>query len=167
MLKAQLFEAIDRNSKQLVDLVNTLTPEQLLLRPEGKWSVLEQLEHIALTDKIVGLLLMRPHSSIAETETVMGQARLEKIIVTLRARKVAAPDLLQPTGSIQTAEQFTTQFTEQRTAFKAAVNDGTIVLDSRTFKHPYLGEMTVIDWYHFIPLHAQRHLEQIKDILGN
>ena len=167
MLKNQLFEAIDRNSKQLVDLVNTLTPEQLLLRPEGKWSVLEQLEHIVLTDKIVGLLLMRPHSSIAETETVMGQARLEKIIVTLRARKVAAPDLLQPTGNIQTAEQFNTQFTEQRTAFKAAVNDGTIVLDSRTFKHPYLGEMTVIDWYHFIPLHAQRHLEQIKDILSN
>jgi hypothetical protein len=167
MLKIQLFEAIDRNTNQLVDLVNTLNPAQLQLKLEGKWTVLEQLEHIVLTDKIVGMLLMRPHSSIAETETVVGQARLEKIIVTLRARKVAAPDLLQPTGKIQTAEQFNTQFTAQRTAFKAAVNDGTIVLDSRTFKHPYLGEMTVIDWYHFIPLHAQRHLEQIKDIIGN
>ena len=167
MLKAQLFEAIDHNTNQLVDLVKTLNPSQLLLRPEGKWSVLEQLEHIVLTDKIVGLLLMRPHSSIAETETVIGQARLEKIIVTLRGRKVAAPDLLQPTGSIQNAEQFITEFTAQRTAFKAAVNDGKIVLDSRTFKHPYLGEMTVVDWYHFIPLHAQRHMEQIKEILTN
>jgi len=167
MLKDQLFEAIDRNTTQLVALVNSLSPAQLSLHPEGKWTVLEQLEHIVLTDKIVGMLLMRPHSSIAETDTVMGQARLEKIIVTLRGRKVAAPDLLQPTGRIQTAEQFITQFTEQRNAFKTAVNDGSIELDSRTFKHPYLGEMTVIDWYHFIPLHAQRHLEQIKDILGN
>lgn len=167
MLKVQLFEAIDRNTKQLIDLVNTLSPAQLRLKPEGKWSVLEQLEHIVLTDKIVGLLLMRPHSSVAETDTVIGQERLEKIIVTLRARKVAAPDLLQPTGSIQTAEQFTIQFTEQRNAFKEAVNNGKIVLDSRTFKHPYLGEMTVIDWYHFIPLHAHRHLEQIKEILAN
>lgn len=167
MLKHQLFEAIDRNTEQLVNMVNTLSSSQLLLKPEGKWSVIEQLEHIVLTDKIVGLMLMRPHSSLAETDTVIGQERLEKIIVTLRARKVAAPEFLQPTGSIQTVAQFTTQFTAQRTAFKEAVNQGKIALDSRTFKHPYLGEMTVIDWYHFIPLHAQRHLEQIKEILAN
>lgn len=167
MLKEVLFKAIDSNTQLLLDTVRGLSEEQLQRRPAGKWSVLEQLEHIVLTDRVVDLLLMREPNSMAETDTIIGQERLEKIIVTLRARKVAAPDLLLPKGHIKTISAFEEQFTKQREAFKTKVENGQIILNRQSYKHPYLGEMTVIDWYHFIPLHAQRHLEQIKDILSS
>lgn len=166
MSKDLLFEAIDRNTKTILDTIDSLSPEQLLIKPEGKWSIIEQLEHIVLTDKVVSLMLMRTPSSVSETDTILGQERLEKIIVTLRGRKVQAPDFLQPKGSIKSKTEFQEQFTQQREAFKQKVENGEIILSNNTYKHPYLGEMTVIDWYHFIPLHAQRHLEQIKDILN-
>ncbi len=166
MIRELLFKSIDNNTTRLIELVGKLTPEQLQLRIAGKWSIAEQLEHIILTDKVVGLLLLQDPFSKAETDTIIGQERLEKIIVTLRQRKVMAPDVLQPKGTIKTFEAFREQFTKQRENFKQTVVDGRIVLNSSTHKHPYLGEMTVIDWYHFIPLHAQRHLEQIQEILA-
>lgn len=166
MLKETLLLAIDRNTNAIITAIGALKPEQLLLKSKGKWSVIEQLEHIVLTDKVVSLLLTRTSDSVAENDTIFGQERLEKIIVTLRARKVQAPDFLHPKGSITTFEAFKLQFTSQRDALKKMVEDGSLPLNNAIHKHPYLGEMTVIDWLHFIPLHAQRHFEQIKDILA-
>jgi hypothetical protein len=47
---------------------------------------------------------------------------------------------------------------------KAAVEPGEIAFDGQTWPHPYLGEMTKLDWLHFLIAHTDRHLAQIGEI---
>jgi hypothetical protein len=39
------------------------------------------------------------------------------------------------------------------------------VIDNRMFPHPYLGNLTMVDWCYFIISHADRHCLQIQDKL--
>ena len=162
-----LFQNLDINTQEILNLTENLTPAQLLLHPENKWSIIQILEHIILTDRIVIRLLSKKSESHSDTTEIHGHERLHRMIVTMRSRLVNAPDMLQPKGDIQTLEAFKQVFTEQRLLLKSDIADGKITIDNRIEKHPYLGEMTMSDWMHFMPLHAKRHLEQIRDILNS
>jgi hypothetical protein len=161
------FQMLDRNTQEAVQLASACADQELKIKKENKWSIIEILEHIAITDRLVLSFLTRPSANSSENDVVLGFEKLNRILVGMRARKIVAPDFLQPKGEIGDIESFEKIFRKQRELLKKSLETGKIVLDNRTYKHPIMGEMTVRDWLNFMPLHAQRHLDQIKELREN
>jgi hypothetical protein len=156
---------LDNNTDETLSLAKSCSSVQLSLKKDGKWSIMEILEHIVIVDKICYLMLQRPADKVVESLDLFGREKLAKIMVVQRDRKVQAPEQLNPKGDIKDIMSFEKVFLEQRNMLKQAIETNKIMVDTRTHKHPFLGEMTIKDWLNFIPLHTKRHLEQIKDIL--
>lgn len=163
-LKSYL-QILKENSDSLEQILLACTQEQLEFRKGNSWNILEIAEHILKTERLVFSLLLKSVESNSDREEILGFDKLNKLIVQFRARKVQAPDILKPEGEFTTVTEFLKSFNEQRALLKSALQNESIKIDNRIHKHPYLGEMTLRDWLYFIPLHAQRHQNQMKDLL--
>ena len=130
--------------------------------------MLEVLEHIYLTDRIIHTIVSRPSDDKSSSEEIIGDDKMKNILVEQRtSKKVSAPEILKPKGSIKDLDTFENIFLAQRKAFKEDIVAGNIIIDNRIHKHPLLNEMTIADWLNFTVHHTQRHIEQIKEIINN
>lgn len=158
-------EILDENSSRTIKLAYSISDDALTLKLPGKWSPLEILEHIFLTDKIVLILLSRPSVNKHTSTHILGSEKLEKFLIDGRNHKVEAPEALHPKGLFPNLDAFEIAFLEQRKQLKLKLDSGEIIMDNRIHKHIRLGEMTISDWLYFIIHHTNRHLEQIQDML--
>lgn len=161
----KFLEQLDKNSEATFKLVQDCTTVQLHYPPSSRWSIMQVLEHVCITEKLVGNLLLTPFETVAPGHTVLGEEKLRKLIVRDTEHKVKAPESLQPKGEITDIQTFERTFLYQRNQLKKNLLTGQIVIDNRSRKHPFLGEMTVSDWLYFIPFHNERHQAQISSIL--
>lgn len=76
-----------------------------------------------------------------------------------------APEALLPKGEVTDVDAFKKRFQEQRKELKEDIENGKLIIDNRTRKHPRLGEMTVSDWLYFLISHTERHVEQIGELV--
>ena len=164
MILTDYLGTLDTNTRDIIAVASSFE-NKVYNVPEGKWSPLQILEHIYLTDRVVIMMLSRPSEQYHNDKHILGSARLEKVIVTRRDVKVEAPDALQPKGQFENGADFVHAFSEQRKDLSTKLSNGEIAVDNRVHKHLRLGEMTIADWLYFMVHHSQRHLEQIKDIL--
>ena len=123
------------------------------------------LEHIYLTDKIVIAIINRPTEKLHTDEEFIGNEKLKRWLVEKQAKKVKAPEMLEPKGDLKDVATFEKVFLAQRNLLKHQIEKGEIVIDNRIHKHPMLGEMTISDWLYFLIHHTQRHLEQAKELI--
>jgi uncharacterized damage-inducible protein DinB len=156
---------LNRNTGELLNLVRNRDDETLNHRSFNSWSILQVLEHLLITEKYVIDLLSKPGEKLADKHEIKGSEKLHRLLVDMRARKVKAPDMLEPKDKIVDLGDFNTQFLKLRTSLAEKLEDGSIVVDQRVHSHPTLGEMTVSDWLHFLISHSRRHMEQIRDVL--
>jgi DinB superfamily len=157
------FQQLHQSETETLDLISVCKGKNILHKPEGKWNVLEILEHILMTEKLVRHIVKNPTDVEAASDVVVGEAKLRHFLVEDKNRKVNAPDFLHPKGEIKSVEDFEMAFKEFRNKLKEDLTSGKIQITNRTQKHPMIGEMTITDWLHFLPLHTQKHLEQIKE----
>lgn len=165
MEKTYFLNLLDQNTEEVLALVKTCSADQLRFKQDGQWSMLEILEHIIIVDKLCAALLLKPSNETATDLNLYGKAKLNKILVEGRTRKVQAADILKPKGAIENISLFEKVFLAERNLLKENIENKKIIIDNKTHKHPLLGAMTIADWLHFIPCHTERHLEQIKDLL--
>lgn len=158
---------IQENKIELLNSFVNMNKEDLEFKPaENVWSVLEVLEHIFMINKAVLKVIVTPPIENHESSTyeLFGENKLNHLIVTKRANKVPAPDFSNPTGrfaSIQDAEQNLNSLIDK---IVEHINNNKIEEETITVKHPMLGEMTKVDWIHFMIAHTNRHLLQIEEV---
>lgn len=162
---SEYIQKLDHHAEELFSLLDSCKEEELRTKQEDHWSILEVCEHIYLTEKTVITLLFRSIEKKSDKSEIFGAEKLRKIIIQLRARKVSAPEFLKPKGLFQSLSEFKNEFTRHRDLLKQGLLNGKIVISNGVYPHPYLGEMTLRDWLHFIPTHTERHLYQISDLL--
>lgn len=154
---------LEQNTDKLLDTVKDYPIEKLTNRNGSEWSILEILEHIYLTDKVIYSLVAKPSESKSETNEIVGRNKLENILVEQRSQKQQSPDLLKPKGNFKNLNDFNSALTTLRATIKNSISTGVIQLDNRIHNHFILGEMTITDWLNFILFHTERHLQQIKE----
>lgn len=157
-------ENLDHTTNTVLQVAKDCSPEQLHFKEAGKWSVLEILEHLYLTDRVIFTIISRPSETISPSSEIVGNEALQKILVEKRGHKIISPDMLQPKGEIKDLDALVNLFTSQRETLKKDLLGNKIVIDNRVHKHPFLGEMTIADWLNFTIHHTQRHLEQINEL---
>lgn len=165
MEKLDYFEYLEDDTAHFLDWIETLEPNQFNLKEEGKWGVFEVLEHILLVEDICIKMLLRPSDLIHDKTERLGKEVLHRLIIDRREKKMSAPEILHPKGSITTIQMFKEQFVRQRKQLQTQIQQNQLIIDHRMYKHPFLGEMTVTDWLYFIPLHTNRHLKQIQKLV--
>jgi len=156
---------LDKNTKDTLHAAKNCSPEQLRFRENGKWSILQILEHICITDRVIHKIILKPSDNLHDTHELVGDARLKKILVDLRARRIESPEMLRPQDVLPDFKTFEKLFVTERNLLKQNLQTGRIVVDNRIHKHPFLDNMTIVDWLNFLIHHTQRHLEQIKENL--
>jgi hypothetical protein len=157
-----LLSYLHASRKQLLDSLAGLSPEQLNYKPApDRWSVAEVAEHLILTEDLLRESARKTLATAAPAKIPDGPTD-QHIIDRYKDRvnRAEAPPMLKPASKWKTAEELSREFGRRR--------DGTLEY-VRTTADPLR--------YHFSPggqsayqmllvlgAHAERHVEQIKDV---
>lgn len=145
------------------EAVRGLSEEDALLSPgEGRWSVLECLEHICVSeDNFYEALLTR----IPCVNQAGRRDREENIIhwAPLRQDRITAPERLRPMGRFSSLADAVDHFSRARARTIEYVEHCDRDLRLYRAKHPTFGEITGEEFLIIIALHPARHANQILE----
>ena len=156
---------LDETTNDILKLAETCSTEQLNYKQGVSWNILEIIEHLYLTDRVIYTVISRPSEIINSSLAIIGKETMQKILVEKRSRRITSPDVLQPKGEIKDLTTLVDMFVNQRETWKRDLSTGKISIDNRVHMHLIMGKMTIIDWLNFTVHHTQQHIEQVKDII--
>lgn len=173
MSTARIDEIFEYNAavrEELRAVVGGISAEQEFAVPEGEatWSAAQILEHLSLTEEGMGKIcsmLLRASTPDEGKAADYSDGFIERAIRFDKV-KVKTPPTGEPTGAITAADSLRkmdsnrAKLETKRHRFKE--NDPC----SASFPHPYLGEMTALEWLALIGMHEKRHLRQLKELLA-
>jgi uncharacterized damage-inducible protein DinB len=148
----------------MVTWLDSLTPSQVTERivPE-KWSVLEHLEHLFVSEKGTSRLMAMPAEPIERDLAAMRQ-RMVGGLADLNT-KYAGGSTLDPKGRFQDYAEWRAAFLANRTTLIEALSLGGDGLCT-FYTHPYFGQLNRQEWVAFTMLHAERHLAQMRAMVN-
>lgn len=155
---------IDKSTQDLLEILKGCSSEFVHFKNDIQWSILEIIEHIYLTDRVIYTIISSTSDTRNFSPEIIGDKNLQKILVINWKEKIKSPDILKPKGEITNMGTLVNLLINQRELWKDDVLKGKISIDNRIFVHPFLGKMTVIDWVNFAIHHTQRHIHQIEGI---
>jgi hypothetical protein len=172
---AEIYEANAKIREKLKSLVTDLSDEQINIRPnETAWTIREIVEHLAIVENGMAKISARLLQKSAEEDLANdGRANisrefLEKAggIADRRTRKLQAPDIVQPGGTLSIAESFAKM--EESAGILKQIRTGLETVNTQKYKfpHPFFGDLTATEWLSLIGGHETRHIDQIEEILS-
>lgn len=161
-----IFE-LEKTQNELLNALGSSTLQQLTHKEKDKWNILEIIEHILITERTIVNIIIKPSNELSQSDEIIGKGKLYEVLINSINKKITTIESLKPKGDIQDIIYFKSIFKTHREAFKKDLQTGKIIIDSRVFKHPYLGDMTVVDWLYFLLYHTQRHLQHILVVLNS
>lgn len=162
-----VFRLNDVMSKKLRSVVEGISAEQAETRPSpDRWSVAEIVEHVAIVEggivricsKLIGKAkageILSDGTFYLSPEFISGSERIE-------AMKLEAPERTHPKGTVLIADSL--KLIDGSYTELLALREDIEKYDARSFKfpHPYLGDMSALEWLVLAGGHKSRHLKQI------
>jgi hypothetical protein len=165
-LTRRLLSEIDVHRAALHEAVQAV-PEELRERKPSpdRWSVVEILEHLAITEQRITRLVV---DAAANLEPGEPPATAELPVPTMarlldRTARVEAPERVRPQGTVSAANAWQ-QLEESRAALRGAVEsaeDRNLTAVQRP--HPLLGNLDLYQWVISVGGHEARHTVQIRE----
>jgi hypothetical protein len=170
----ELSEHLDRERSLLRDAVASVPVEHHGIQPVGGgWSCLEILEHLAIVERRIGMLLQ---SKIDEGRAAgLGPDFDESpILPTLglghvsdRSAKVAAPEATHP-KTVRPIDEIWQSLDASHAQFRdlLVASEG-LNLARLEHPHPRFGTLNLYAWFAFVASHEGRHAAQIRETCGS
>ncbi len=155
----------NNNLQQFLQLLSQVPAEALQYKQAEEWNLLEILDHIIVTESLVMSTISKESGNFSDNLELFGFGKLQKLLIDYRHKKVKAPSGLEPRKTNLSLQDLLLEFQNQRNRLMDEIQNGSLWMSAEVYPHPMLGEMTVIDWLHFILLHSQRHFLQMQDQL--
>ena len=166
---------LEQSHGTFVDVILALPPDvRDAPAPEGRWSVAEHVEHLAIVEDGTGRLISKLIKGIADagaTETDEGgetgsiEASMERYQVWTTNHPIVAPDYVKPHGTLSATDALAQLSTARARVVDAFRRASGLALGDTTHPHPVLGPLTVYQWGVFLAQHEQRHLAQIRRVV--
>lgn len=154
--------------EDLVRAVKGLTEAQLKFKAApDRWSILECLEHIALSEPVIWSLMQKSLGEPVESEKVASVKMTDQELiakVTDRSGKVQAPEMLKPSGKFANAAAALAAFVEQRNQEIKFLETTAAPLRFHVGQHPVLGPMNALQLALLNAAHGKRHTLQIEEV---
>ncbi|MEO7963673.1 MAG: DinB family protein [Gemmatimonadaceae bacterium] len=162
----------DKARAELLETVQKVDASRTLDRPaDSPWSVRDVVEHLLLVEKSSLRALFRTlrnakEKGIAqETETNSLQPLIDDVERRIKTGRRVAPDYTRP-SSEATLPELVDQLKQSREGLHSWANEGDgSALDTISFPHPALGELSLYGWVVMLGAHERRHAEQIREIV--
>lgn len=171
MDKADLIKALRNQSGEVRNLLAACDDSAFNRKPDGKWSIAEQTEHLRKSVTPVNLALSLPkitfylfgRSSFSrpyEEITALYQKKLRE-----GARASAA--FVPPTGKVWDREELLAAFDRAHETFTQRLDTWTDKdLDTCRLPHPILGLLTMREMALFTLYHLSHHHRSMRELAG-
>lgn len=160
--RAQLILELGESRKALTDALAGITEEEAARKPEGGWSILGCVEHLAMTERGMLAMISRATEPADPGDRSAQEARIRDLGAN-RERKLPAPEAAHPSGRYETLELALTRFQEARDRTIAYVEKCEDDLRGRIVHHP-VGDITARECLLLMIEHPRRHSAQIREI---
>jgi hypothetical protein len=161
--RERLLECLEAGRLELLSAIERISEEEAVAKPaDGGWSALENVEHVAITEKLMlRRLAMQPVALLQEMSRER-EAVLYSRIAT-RGRKVDAPESAQPKGRYATLGDAIAAFLRTRERTLQWLEKCEFDLRSHAVEHPAVGPATVYEFLLIMAAHPARHARQILE----
>lgn len=169
---AEVVAALDASHRGLRQLVASIPAERRNAPSgDGRWSIAENLEHLAIVEDGTGRLISKLIKQLAEvgaqeTERSSIGHSIDQFAIWKSDRKIVAPESVRPGVGLD-ADAALERLTASRERVMDAFRKGSgLALGSLTYPHPALGTLNVYQWGLFLAHHERRHAAQIREAAG-
>ena len=166
--RATALALLARSRTAVLTAVDGLTDRQARWKPADRWSILEYIEHLAVSEDGLVALVKRSLESPAHAETAEERStREQKIRATPMPRGVnRAPDHFQPAARFESLNDAMAALLAARERTIAYAESTTDDLRRHFAPHPVLGEMDGYQWLCGNARHAETHAAHVMEIRG-
>lgn len=158
---------LNRSRQTLLDAVNGVTENQARWKPAAdRWSILEYVEHLAISDDGLIAVIKRSLSTPARPETeAQRRERETKIRETPIPRGAnRAPEMLQPGGRFASLEDAIAAFLAARERSIEYARTTPEDIRSHFTDHSVLGPLDGYQWLMGNARHAETHAAHVAEI---
>jgi hypothetical protein len=156
---------LERTQAIIDEVTAGMTPAQMTVHPEGKWSTAGILEHLERAFSSTADRLIRcveegqPHTRPETWEQRLGRWLVVEVGYFPTGRE--APAYVQPEG--RPASESLAEFSRALASLDAACHaaERRFGLDATVANHPILGPFSVRQWRRFHLVHTRHHAKQI------
>lgn len=158
-----------RSRQTLLDAVDGVTDNQARWKPAAdRWSILEYVEHLAVSDdKLVALVeraLQSPPQDETEEERRGREKRIRETPVPRGVNK--APERLRPDSRFASLSEAVAAFLAARERTVEYARTTQADLRRHFAPHPVLGPMDAYQWLAGNARHAETHAGHIRELRG-
>ena len=174
MDKQALLNALTANHKQFLATLNTLSAQELETAPEGKWTALQQLDHLRITIDAVNLVFKVPffmakwYFGKANRPSKTYQEYVAKY--QLKSAGNTAPALEKYVPKNRTAKEYNTLVAALNKSVermhKGISKKTEAQFEALMLPHPLTGRGTLREMLYFSVYHALHHENLVKQYLG-
>jgi hypothetical protein len=161
--KEKLVADLESGRRILLDALNGVTEDAAARNLPGRWSILECVEHLVVSEDYLFAQITASHSS----PVPMVNEKREALIVARgadRTKPVASPEVGRPAGRFATLADAVQSFLASRQRTIHFVENCDEDLRSKLTTHPLIGNVNAYETLLMIAVHPKRHAEQIKEI---
>ena len=150
-----------------LDRIQAMPPDKLVAKPRpGKWSILEIIEHLAVSERVVFQDLPDPSLLVEHPRRLEHRFRYLLVVVFLRSPiPIQMPSQsLAPKGgrSLSECRRLWNENQEWLLAYVRQLDaEG---LRRAVFEHPAAGPLTVGQMIYLNQIHIDRHVRQVESI---
>jgi len=162
-----LVDRIDQKRRALLERVSQMDPEQLTANPvEGKWSILQIIEHLVISERDVMPGLSNPADLVPGKKNFKDRALFRLVMVILRSPiPVKTPSRgMVPRGkkSLDELRAMWDQNHEWLRSFVAGLDQSGE--SAAVFSHPVAGPLSPEEALRMLDVHLTRHIKQIDGL---
>jgi uncharacterized damage-inducible protein DinB len=163
--KIEIERVLEDGMNALADSLTGVDEETACLRPlGGSWSIVDCVEHIALTEAALLTRLEKAQPAETSQADAAREARFRDLAMN-RGRRIDAPELVRPASQSTTLTQARDAVQAARTQTSAFVRDFPGDLRSWLTQHPLITRpVNCYEMLLLIALHPKRHALQITEI---
>ena len=158
----EIVETLQKSRQDLHSAVEGIDEDRARTRPaEGRWSVLECLEHVATAERrFLGRL-----EGAGQLDSPVDPKREHSVLAMVvdRSQRRQAPELVQPAGRFASLAEALEDFDSTRAQVIRFAEARHSELRTLAAQHPVFGQVTGYELMLIIAGHACRHAAQIRE----
>lgn len=157
----ELFTVIDKVATELLDILQSLSEQQLNAIPfKDSWTAAQLATHVTKSNKAMAQA-MEMQGVLAERDPAERAAQLKNTFLNFDI-KFQSPDFIVPGNGSYRSEAVVAALKKSNLLLR---ENAAITNLAEMIQLPALGEMTKMELLYFVLYHTQRHIYQLKQIV--
>lgn len=164
IMNQELYIQFKNATQELLDIISSLTEEELnTFSEKGGWTVAQIGEHLLKSYAVVETL----NGTVVPTERPIDQKVEEMRTLFLNFDiKMNSPEAIIPSKGFIVEARLLKGLERRIEELNEVIQNKDLSMTCTDFEIPEYGPFTRLEWIHFNLYHTQRHVHQMKRIIG-